>query len=787
MQDKSRIPVIVGVAELSEQVPDDLHGASSLIQLLAAVTRTACEDSGQSEALIAAIDVVAMTRTFADSTPLYPNPFGTVKNPPRALARSIGANPRSAVYEKAGGNTPQKLVGEYAAKLAAGEADVVLLAGGETIATIKAAMRAGVSLDWSDAAEGQLEDRGLGMEGMFDLQQMDNDLMSAPLMYALLENARRAGMGLNREDYAAQIGELFAPFSQVAAEHPTAMFSKTYTAAELSQPSATNPLLAEPYTRAVVAKDGVNQVAAVIMTTAQKALELGISEDRFIYPLSNCNLKEKLVVRRELLGGSVAMQLASHTALARAGVSVDQIAVFDFYSCFPIAVFAACDALGIRGDDERGLTLTGGLPFFGGAGNNYSMHSIVNVVRVLRAGTDDFGLVSANGGFLTKHSVGVYARRQPESGWIDHDDSGLQARLDAAPEPEVDAAANGAATVETYTVQMTKGEPVRGFIIGRTPEGKRFIGSTDPADLQTPHDMMANDPIGRTVYVTSVGPGTRFTFDAGTTLALIPAKRTSLEDKYENCLVKRTGRILEVTINRPAVRNCLTPQANYELEAIFDLYEDDPDLWVAILTGAGDKAFCAGNDLKYTASGQKMWLPNSGFGGLTHRKGRTKPVIAAVNGAALGGGMEIALACDLVVASEQAVFGLPEVNVGLIAGAGGIQRLSRQIPYKKALECILLGKPVTAAEALELGFINRVVTAGDVLNVAYEMATALAAVSPTSVRCSLGLLNETNHIADIVESVRYSSAAIDSLVTSEDMMEGVRAFAEKRAPKWKGR
>jgi acetyl-CoA C-acetyltransferase len=230
---------------------------------------------------------------------------------------------------------------------------------------------------------------------------------------------------------------------------------------------------------------------------------------------------------------------------------------------------------------------------------------------------------------------------------------------------------------------------------------------------------------------------------------LFPARAPVFRDTYRDVLVRRDGHLLEITINRPAQRNALTPPANDELDEIFDAFFADPDLWVAILTGAGDTAFCAGNDLVWTGRGEPMWMPDNGFAGLTSRRGMTKPVIAAVNGFAMGGGCETALACHLVVAR----FALSEVKVGLIAGAGGVVRLPRALPRKLAAEMILTGRRLDADEALRHGLVNRVVPAGTALDGARALARELLQSSPTSVRLSLQLMEETEGVPDTVTAV----------------------------------
>ncbi|MBW8827823.1 MAG: enoyl-CoA hydratase/isomerase family protein, partial [Acidobacteria bacterium] len=251
--------------------------------------------------------------------------------------------------------------------------------------------------------------------------------------------------------------------------------------------------------------------------------------------------------------------------------------------------------------------------------------------------------------------------------------------------------------------------------------------------------------------------------------------------------VRRDDHLLEVTINRPEARNSLHPMANEELDEIFDAYFEDPDLWVAILTGAGTQAFCAGNDLVYSASGKPMWVPANGFAGLTSRATMTKPVIAAVNGYAMGGGCEIALACHLIVADETAQFALSEVAVVLVAGAGGVIRLPRTIPPKVATEMILTGRRIGAGEAADRGLVNQVTPPGEALDGARALAARILAGSPTSVRISLGLMAEAAGVPDAVDAVRRRSRLIDELLTTEDAVEGVTAFAEKRPPVWRNR
>ncbi|MDO8289077.1 MAG: enoyl-CoA hydratase-related protein [Parvibaculum sp.] len=256
---------------------------------------------------------------------------------------------------------------------------------------------------------------------------------------------------------------------------------------------------------------------------------------------------------------------------------------------------------------------------------------------------------------------------------------------------------------------------------------------------------------------------------------------------YEHCTATREGHLLIVTINRPERMNALHPPSNFELAKVFDDFAADPELWVAIITGAGDRAFSAGNDLRWQAEGNKIEVPPSGFAGLTARYDLTKPVIAAVNGVAMGGGFEIALACDLIIASDNAMFALPEPLVGLAALAGGLHRLPRQIGTKQAMGMILTGRRVKAAEGKELGFVNEVVPAADLMTAAKRWAGLIMECSPMSIRASKESVYKGLDEADLEKAVTGKYPAVAALFRSADLIEGPRAFAEKRKPNWTGK
>jgi enoyl-CoA hydratase/carnithine racemase len=256
---------------------------------------------------------------------------------------------------------------------------------------------------------------------------------------------------------------------------------------------------------------------------------------------------------------------------------------------------------------------------------------------------------------------------------------------------------------------------------------------------------------------------------------------------FEHTLVEREDAILWITINRPAALNALSPAAHRELSAALDNYAANPALRVAVITGAGERAFCVGSDLKARAERNADDHPPTGFGGISHRFDLTKPVIAAVNGLALGGGVEIVAACDLAIAADHVEFGLPEPRVGLAAlGGGGLQRLARHLPLKYAMELVLTGRRFGADEAKRIGLINDVVPRAELKARVRQLADAIIAGAPLAIEASKQVMLQSLAMPDLATALRAKYPAAERMLASEDAKEGQRAFVEKRKPRWQG-
>lgn len=263
---------------------------------------------------------------------------------------------------------------------------------------------------------------------------------------------------------------------------------------------------------------------------------------------------------------------------------------------------------------------------------------------------------------------------------------------------------------------------------------------------------------------------------------------------YQNITAEREGRLYIVTINRPEVMNALNPATHAEMAQAFDEFEQDPELWVAILTGAGDMAFCSGGDISAMVDAKTeddYKVPDSGYGGLTNRFSCYKPIIAAVNGLALGGGFELALASDIIIAADTAAFGLPEPKIGTAAVASGMHRLVRDIGLKPAMGLLLTAEFIDANKAEEYGIVNEVVAADQLMAVAREYARRILKCAPMAIRATKQCVMEGRQYPSIKQAMQAQYDRqfdqLEAMLQSEDIREGLQAFMDKRKPAWKAR
>ncbi|OBG18403.1 acetyl-CoA acetyltransferase [Mycolicibacterium celeriflavum] len=492
-----RTPVIVGVGQFTERIDDPDYRGMSAVDLATEAVRAALADTGVDVTAAAkAIETVYALRQFEISGPM-PATLGKSNNYPRSVMRRVGGDPARVVLEPVGGQGPQKLVTEAGNAIAAGEFDVAMVIGSEPGSTARYFANRDDKPDFTEHVDGPLEDRGHQIHQYFTEYTASHGLTGAAVQYGLLDNARRRRLGVGVAEYRRQMAELFAPLSKVAAKNPFSSSPVERSVEEIVTVTDDNRMICDPYPRLLVARDQVNQGAAAIMMSVAAARRLGVPEEKWVYLHGHSDMTEQGLLDRVDLGASPAAVHAAREALRVAGIGVDDVATFDLYSCFPFPVFVICEALGVDADDPRGLTVTGGLPYFGGPGNSYSLHAIAETVTQLRDNPGRFGFVGANGGTMSKYSVGIYSTLPAD--WRTDRSADLNAKVAALPTVPVTERPEGRATIETYSVRYDW--PVRtGIIVGRLDsDDSRFLAISEDDDLVAL--MSDGDPLGAAITV----------------------------------------------------------------------------------------------------------------------------------------------------------------------------------------------------------------------------------------------------------------------------------------------
>jgi len=466
------VPIIVGAAQYTQHKgtvrPHDPMG------LMVKACRDALHDA-KSTGLRDLIDRVYVINLFQ-----WP-----LRDAPGTLCERLGIHAPQRFYLPVGGNTPQLIVNRAARDLAAGRCTAVLMTGAEAIYSLRKGLKGEIVLDWPESCPPERID-GESTSGVDDIEA-SYDLFLPSHVYPLFETALRASLRHTPDEHRLMMGRLFERLSAIASMNPHSWSRNALTAEQIATPTGENRYIGYPYTKSMNANINVDQSAGLVMTTSQTARSLGIPEDTWVYPLGGADLNDIWYVsRRPCLAGSPAIRAASRIALEQAGLSLDDIGVFDLYSCFPSAYDIARREIGIPEDDPRDRSVTGGLPYFGGPGNNYTMHAIATVVERVRKDRTLCAMVTANGWYLTKHSVGIYGGTPPVNPWDDRDDSPIQRTIDAGELPKPRERASGALTVEAYVIRHNSaGRPLSGTVIGRLVDGSRAL-----ADIDAGHDHL---------------------------------------------------------------------------------------------------------------------------------------------------------------------------------------------------------------------------------------------------------------------------------------------------------
>ncbi|MEU1205429.1 crotonase/enoyl-CoA hydratase family protein [Nocardia sp. NPDC005825] len=775
-------PVLVGVGQIVQRTPDPSYADPS--QLAVRALRAAAADTGVGDGLLARADAV-----FAVSpTSWQYRDLGAL------VAAAVGAGGVDTVQSSPfGGDGGQLVINEAAAAIAAGDYDLVLVTGAEAGATQAAAQRAGVEVAWPVQDGSVSPTRTVGIDKAANNAAESTAGLQAPInMYALLESANRHRSGRTPAEHAAAVAELWSRLSAVAAANPHAWQPQEFTATEIAAVTEANRMISAPYTKLECANLTVDMASGIIVASAAAAEAAGIPQDKWVFLHAGASgTDEWFVSERAELAASPAIGALGAAVFEHAGITAEDLGPVDLYACFPVAVQIAARELGLPVDDpKRPLSVTGGLTFGGGPGNNYGGHAVASLVGRLRAEPESFGLATSLGWYLTKHAIGVYSATPPAQPYRH-----LTPVIEHPPARPARTGYDGQAVVEAYTLPYGRdGLPEAAIVSLLTPAGDRvLLRSTDSALLAA---LTEDDWLGLPVTVAgeTISPAAARSPEQGSDTgesAVEPVSGTAGVARVPlpppppaPVLIERRGHIMIITINRPHARNAINLAAALGLERAIDAYEADPNARIAILTGAGGY-FSAGMDLKAAARGEVPVTEKRGILGIVSQPPR-KPLIAAVEGPALAGGCELALVADLIVAASDSTFGIPEVKRGLVAVGGGVLRLSQRLPRAIAMELSLTGDPISAARAAQIGLINQVAEPGKALDAALELAARVAVNAPLSIDASKQIIEQAPDWS-VAEAFGKQGQVAAAALSSMDAGEGMRAFVEKRPPVWQGR
>ena len=493
--DADKLPVIVGVGQLTSKVTD-VAAAPSPLEMLETVAYRAAADAGLDS--LRAVDTVASLPVFYWDEP----------NPAAALAEYLKLDVRRTILTGDGGEVGVAALNWIAEQILDGRTGTALLVMSNNMKTVALGARAGVNVVWPGGGHNEPEFVHAGSKKAVADDEEALGIVRPIQFYPIIENAIRAGRGLTITEHREYLGRLFAPFTEVAARNPYAWFPTAYTPEQLITATPDNRMVCFPYTKRLNAVIDVDQAAALLVTSRGEARRLGVPEDKWVHWWGGADAQERAyyVSSRPNLDEAPGQADCHLSTLRNAEVTVDEIAAFDLYSCFPSAVQIAMKVLGLSIDDPRGLTVTGGLPYAGGPGTGYNIASLAAMTERLRAAPADIGLVTGNGMYVSKHSATVLSVLPPRAA---RPASGLLGDLPSArmrTEPVPITRQSGRGVLDSYTVEHDRtGAPVKGVVVGRFDDGSRFVAAT-PSDAEFLGQFEAEERIGTTGQVREDGP-----------------------------------------------------------------------------------------------------------------------------------------------------------------------------------------------------------------------------------------------------------------------------------------
>jgi len=497
------LPVLVGGGQTIDRVGDragDPASGREPLALMEEAARRAAEDAGSDGRLLGALDTIAVVNIISWD-------YGDA---PGILAERLGCHPARTIYTTLGGNTPQTLLNHLCDEIAAGRSEAALIAGAEAFNTLRALGKNGHRPAWTAARPARGDAWGDARMGMSPLE-LRHGIAKPVVAYPMVENAFRARRGLSLDAHRRELAAYCGRSAAVAARNPYAWFQDGKSGETIATVTTGNRMVGVPYPKSMNAILEVNQGAALVLLADSAARRLGVAHDRWVYPWAGVDVTEQWFLQDRVDYASLpGVRRAGAALLETVGRGIDAIAHLDLYSCFPIAPRLSAAMLGLAPDTARALTVTGGLPYFGGPGSNYATHAIATLAAPLRADRESFGLAHALGWNLTKHALAVYGGAPPPRGWQRAGGAALQAHVDAEPHPSIVETPAGRGTIEAYTVLHARGgEPEGGSVIGRLAGGERFLAIL-PRDRGLLEAMEQAEQVGRAGTLRQDGERTVF-------------------------------------------------------------------------------------------------------------------------------------------------------------------------------------------------------------------------------------------------------------------------------------